>query len=632
MRPRVWAPHAGTVSLETAAGPAAVPGTTSVPMRREDPDRRGTSAGVRDSGWWIADLDLPHGTDYAFAVDGAPARPDPRSAWQPQGVHGPSRVFDADRHEWQDAGWQGVDVRGAVVYELHLGTFTPAGTLAGAIERLDHLVQLGVDVVELLPVAPFNGVHGWGYDGVGLYAVHEPYGGPGALQDFVDAAHGRGLAVCLDVVHNHLGPSGNYLDTFGPYFTEAHRTPWGAAVNLDGDGSTEVRRWICDSALRWFRDFHVDALRLDAVHALVDDSSTHLLAQLSDEVATLAEELGRPLSLVAESDLDDPVTVTATHDGGWGMTAQWADDVHHAIHALVTGETHGYYVDFGTPEVLRKALTRVFVHDGTWSTFRGRSWGRPVPAGTDGHRFVAFASDHDQVGNRALGDRPSSSLDGGALAIEAALVLLSPFTPMIFMGEEWGARTPWQFFTDHPEPELAEAVRDGRRAEFGGHGWAELYGSDVEVPDPQAVSTFEASRLDWDEPAQPDHARLLDWYRQLGALRRAVPDLASGDLAATRVEIIEAASQPDADVTTDAHATTPWHGCLVVHRGAARVVANLGTGDRTIVVPVGSGPATPGAEPWPGEARALWGGCTIARRTVDSIELVLAGRSVVVLA
>ncbi|NMR19422.1 malto-oligosyltrehalose trehalohydrolase [Cellulomonas fimi] len=565
MRPRVWAPDAGAVELVLT-----------------DPDRRLALERAGD-GWWappVGSADLEHGTDYAFAVDDAPPRPDPRSAWQPAGVHAASRVFDSGRFTWTDAGWRGRDVRESVVYELHVGTFTSGGTLDSAVERLDHLVDLGVDMVELMPVAAFDGERGWGYDGVALYAVHEAYGGPEALQRFVDAAHGRGLAVCLDVVYNHLGPSGNYLDTFGPYFTDRHETPWGRAVNLDGPGSTGVRRWICDNALHWLRDFHLDALRLDAVHALVDDSEVHVLAQLSDEVATLAAELGRPLSLIAESDQNDPATVSPTADGGKGMTAQWADDVHHAVHALVTGERHGYYADFGAPEVLARALTRVFVPDGGWSGFRDRPWGARVPAGMDGHRFVVFASDHDQVGNRALGDRPSARLDGGALAASAALVLVGPYTPMIFMGEEWGARTPWMYFTDHQDPELAAAVRRGRHDEFATHGWAELYPDqtvegELDVPDPQSPSTFEASRLDWSEPARSAHARLLAWYRDLLALRRSTPDLATGDRAATTVRWDELAAWDDPTGAS-------W---VVVRRGGVHVAVNLSSVEQRVPVP-----------------------------------------------
>lgn len=526
---RLWAPRASRVDLVLPAPGGPTAGTTAAMT-------------AADGGWWQAPQPLPPGTDYAFSLDGGPPRPDPRSPWQPAGVHGASRTFDAAAHPWADSGWPGRDVLGAVTYELHVGTFTPEGTLDAAVGRLDHLAGLGVDVVELMPVAAFGGHHGWGYDGVALWAVHQPYGGPAALQRFVDAAHARGLAVCLDVVDNHLGPSGNYLAEFGPYFTDRHHTPWGAAVNLDGDGSAEVRAFVIDKALRWLRDFHVDALRLDAVHALVDDSPRHLLAELSDAVAALAEQVGRPLSLVAESDANDPRTVTPTRETfqgrpGHGMTAQWADDVHHALHTLVTGERQGYYVDFGAPETLAQALTGAFVHDGGWSTFRGKPWGAPVPPETDGRRFVVCSQNHDQVGNRALGDRPSRVLAPGALAVSAAVVLLGPFTPMLFMGEEWGATTPFQYFSDHEEPELAEAISRGRAREFGGHGWSELYGADVEVPDPQARETFETSRLDWTEPRTDGGRRMLDLYRELVRLRHTEPAVASGDRRATTVRV-----------------------------------------------------------------------------------------------
>ena len=590
-RPRVWAPAARAVDLVLPNNDPSYPpaGHTRVlPLERDE------------DGWWVSGpLTLKHGTDYWFSVDGTDPRPDPRSPWQPGGVHGPSRTFDTGRFAWTDTDWRGLDVRGRVVYELHVGTFTPEGTLDAATDRLDHLVDLGVEVVELMPVAAFPGVHGWGYDGVALYAVHEPYGGPAALQRFVDAAHGRGLAVALDVVYNHLGPSGNYLAEFGPYFTERHHTPWGAAVDLDGEDAAGVRAFVIDNALRWLREFHVDALRLDAVHTLVDDSPRHLLAELSDAVAALADELGRPLSLIAESDANDPRTVTPTTSGGLGMTAQWADDVHHAIHALLTDERQGYYVDYGSPEVLAKAMTSGFVQDGGWSRFRGRRWGAPPGPDVDGHRFVVFASDHDQVGNRALGDRPSATLDFGALAMSAALVLCSPFTPMLFMGEEWGARTPWQFFTDHAEPELVEAIRRGRSAEFAGHDWERLYGGPVEVPDPQSPGTVAASRLDWREPAQPSHARLLRWYRDLIALRRR-SDLASGDRRSTRLR----------------HA----YGWLVLHRGPVRVVLNLS--DTVAMVPLDLDPADVGRV----EVLAAWANVAVHGDLVE-----VPGRAVAVL-
>lgn len=505
----VWAPAAQTVDLYLP-GQDRLVGMIPVP-----------------GGWWTAPFDLEPGTDYAFRVDGSPNRPDPRSALQPDGVHGPSRTVDPDTWRWTDQNWAGKDLRGSVIYELHVGTFTPEGTLDAAVSRLGHLVDLGVDIVELMPLAAFPGKAGWGYDGVGLWAVHEAYGGPDALARFVDAAHNAGIGVCLDVVYNHLGPSGNYLSVFGPYFTPAHHTPWGEAVNYDHDGSQQVRAFVIDSALRWMRDFHIDALRLDAIHEIKDDAAAaatpqrHVLAELSDAVAALSIELGRPLSLVAEADLNDVGVITPTSEEppakvpSLGMTAQWADDVHHALHVRLTGEDQGYYGDFAEVGAWAKAYGRAFLHNGTWSTFRERNWGAPVPEDTDPRRFVVFGSDHDQVGNRAVGDRPSVILDDAALAATAALVLLSPYTPMLFMGEEWGTRTPFQFFTDHEDDDLARSVSEGRVREFAGFGW-----DADEIPDPQAAATVEASRLRWSELDEAEHARVLAWYQALTTLRR----------------------------------------------------------------------------------------------------------------
>ena len=505
----VWAPAAQTVELYLP-GQDRLVGMIPVP-----------------GGWWTAPFELEPGTDYAFRVDGSPNRPDPRSALQPDGVHGPSRTVDPDAWQWTDQNWAGKDLRGSVIYELHVGTFTPEGTLDAAVSRLGHLVDLGVDIVELMPLAAFPGKAGWGYDGVGLWAVHEAYGGPDALARFVDAAHNAGIGVCLDVVYNHLGPSGNYLSVFGPYFTPAHHTPWGEAVNYDHDGSQQVRAFVIDSALRWMRDFHIDALRLDAIHEIKDDAAAaatpqrHVLAELSDAVAALSIELGRPLSLVAEADLNDVGVITPTSEEppakvpSLGMTAQWADDVHHALHVRLTGEDQGYYGDFAEVGAWAKAYGRAFLHNGTWSTFRERNWGAPVPEDTDPRRFVVFGSDHDQVGNRAVGDRPSVILDDAALAATAALVLLSPYTPMLFMGEEWGTRTPFQFFTDHEEDDLARSVSEGRVREFAGFGW-----DADEIPDPQAAATVEASRLRWSELDEAEHARVLAWYQALTTLRR----------------------------------------------------------------------------------------------------------------
>jgi len=593
---RVWAPAATAVDL-------VLPGTAAPGATGGAGGAQGAAPAVPmladEGGWWRSPAPVEAGTDYAFSLDGGPALPDPRSPWQPRGVHGPSRTFDAAAHQWSDGGWEGRSLLGAVIYELHIGTFTAEGTLDAAVGRLDHLVALGVDMVELMPVAAFPGTHGWGYDGVALYAVHDPYGGPAALQRFVDAAHARGIAVCLDVVYNHLGPSGNYLGAYGPYFTERHHTPWGAAVNLDGDDAAEVRAFVVDNALRWLRDFHVDALRLDAVHTLVDDSPRHLLAELSDAVADLEAEVGRPLSLVAESDLNDARMVTATAADGLGMTAQWNDDLHHALHALVTGERQGYYADFGSPETLAKALTEVFVHAGEYSSFRGKVWGAPVPPDVDRRRFVVFSQDHDQVGNRALGDRPSRTLSPGQLAVSAAVVMLGPGTPMLFMGEEWGATTPFQYFTDHAEPELARAVQEGRAREFGTHGWAELYGREIEVPDPQSAQTVEASRLDWSEPEEPAHASILAFYRELIRLRHTEPDLAAGE-------------RPAVDVADDGS----W---MVLHRGTVDVVLALVDGATAVPLPTADASSP--------QVLLAWGGTALAP---DGTTLTLQGPGVAV--
>ncbi|MFK4070697.1 malto-oligosyltrehalose trehalohydrolase [Streptomyces sp. NPDC029674] len=545
MRFEVWAPEAERVELECAGSTRAM---------ERDADR---------GGWWTAEAEAEDGTRYGFSVDGGPVLPDPRSRRQPDGPDGSSAVVDHDRYAWRTP-WAGRGVREAVLYELHVGTYTREGTLDAAAGRLGHLAELGVTHVELMPLCPFPGRYGWGYEGVSLWAVHEPYGGPEALKRFVDAAHAHGLGVILDVVHNHLGPSGNYLPAFGPYFTETHQTPWGAAVNLDAPGSDEVRAYLIGSALAWLRDYRIDGLRLDAVHALRDTRACHFLEELSAAVDALAAELGRPLSLIAESDLGDPRIVTPRASGGLGMHAQWNDDFHHALHTALTGESQGYYEDFARAPLaaLGKTLTRGFFHDGTYSTFRGRAHGRPVDrARTPAYRFLGYAQTHDQVGNRAQGDRLSASLSPGLLACAAALTLTSPFTPMLFMGEEWGATTPWQFFTDHTDPELAEAVRRGRRREFAAHGWAE-----EDIPDPQDHGTRDRSCLDWSEPERGHHARLLAWHRELIALRRSRGDLTDPDLAAVRVAFDERAR---------------W---FAFRRGDLRIAVNFG--EEPVVVPL----------------------------------------------
>ena len=390
MTPSLWAPAADAVDLVVEG------------------DR--TPMSPSDGGWWRTDVVLGDGDRYGFSLDGGDPRPDPRGLALPDGPHGLSAVFDTSRFAWSDDGWRGVDLEGAVIYETHVGTFTPEGTLDSAVERLPYLVDLGVTVVELLPLASYPGSHGWGYDGVAPYSVHETYGGPAALQRFVDAAHAHGLAVCLDVVHNHLGPDGNYLAEMGPYFTDRHPTPWGQALNLDGPGSDEVRRWVLDSVRQWLRDFHVDGLRLDAVHELHDETATHLLEEMSREVDELADRTGRTRWLVAESDRNDPRTVTprGTGDavGGLGVHGQWADDVHHALHVALTGETQGYYADFADPAALAKVLRTPFFHDGTWSSFRGRRHGRPVDRDHPGLAVRGVAAD-PRPGGQPCAGRPA---------------------------------------------------------------------------------------------------------------------------------------------------------------------------------------------------------------------------------
>jgi len=494
---RVWAPAAERVSI-VAEGEER-------PLSRSDPD-----------GWWADDRPLLLGTRYGFRLDGdEQVLPDPRGRSLPDGVHGISEVVDTT--PLPVAGWAGRALDNAVLYELHIGTFTLEGTLDSAISRLDHLVDLGIDFVELLPVNAFNGEHNWGYDGVAWFAVQCSYGGPAAYRRFVTACHERGLAVIQDVVYNHLGPSGNVLPRFGPYLRSDSRTTWGDAIDLT---EPEVRRYILDNARMWMEEYGVDGLRLDAVHALVDTRPVHLLQELAAQTDALSAELGRPLSLIAESDLNDPVLIEP-RGAGYGLTAQWSDDYHHAVHVALTGETDGYYADFASLGALAKASTRGFFHDGTYSSFRGREHGRPVPPEVPTTRFVTFAQDHDQVGNRATGDRLSTSLSVERLRVAAVLNLCSPFTPMLFMGEEWGASTPWQFFTSHPEPELGAATARGRIAEFARMGW-----DPDAVPDPQDPATFLRSKLDWSEPGRSPHRELLELYRQLIALRHREPEFA----------------------------------------------------------------------------------------------------------
>jgi maltooligosyltrehalose trehalohydrolase len=542
--PRVWAPLARSVDLDLGS-------EGRVPMQA-------------DGAWWTAPQPVRIGEDYGFVIDGDGPFPDPRSAFQPHGVHGLSRAVDHSAFAWSDAGWRPTPLASAVIYELHVGTFSEGGTFESAIEHLPHLVQLGVTHVELMPVCEFPGARGWGYDGVDLFAPHHAYGGPEGLKRLVDACHANGLAVVLDVVYNHFGPDGNYLARFGPYFTDRYKTPWGDAVNLDGQGSDEVRRFFCDNALLWLRDYHVDALRLDAVHAFIDTSAVHFLEQLGAEVETLAAASGRQLALIAESDLNDPRLVRSRESGGYGLDAQWSDDFHHALHSVLTGERSGYYEDFGSVADLATALRDVFVYAGRLSAHRGRTHGRS-PGALPGPRFVVSVQNHDQVGNRAVGDRLSQTLSTGQLQVAAALLLTSPFVPMLFQGEEWGAATPFQYFTSHEDETLGRLVSEGRCREFVAFGW-----NPETVPDPQAVATFERSRLNWAELHEPAHATLFDWYRALIALRASEPALRDGSREHLTVDY----SEHDA-----------W---LVVHRRHVSVVCNLGA--KAAAIPIDGDP------------------------------------------
>jgi len=516
----VWAPDRHRVRLVVAD-----PGGGVVEMVRGN------------DGWWEPEpaerdhvsriLTSPE-VDYSYVLDADwHDYSDPRSRRQ-YDVHGQSRLYDPATFAWTDQGWPGRPLHGSVVYELHVGAFTPEGTLDSATEKLDHLRSIGVDLVELMPVNAFNGTHNWGYDGVGWFAVTEEYGGPPAYQRFVDACHAAGLGVVQDVVYNHLGPSGNHLPLFGPYLKEGRNT-WGDLVNLDGQGSAEVRRFVLDNVRMWFEDYHVDALRLDAVHALVDASPVHLLEEMATETQALSARLGRPLTLIAESDLNDARLVTPREDGGYGLDAQWSDDFHHALHVALTGETSGYYADFAPLSALAKVCEQGFFHDGTWSSFRECEHGRPIDTEhLPAWRLVVCSQNHDQVGNRARGDRLTEHLDDDQLACAALLTLCGPFTPMLFMGEEWAASTPFEFFTSHAEHDLGEATAEGRIAEFAKMGWDPSV-----VPDPQDPETFERSKLDWSELGQGRHAVLLDVYRRLAALRRSLPELTNPSFGAS---------------------------------------------------------------------------------------------------
>jgi len=520
---RVWAPTPQV--LELIADDCSGADPTAVALQRQP------------NGWWAPPQPIEPSTRYSFRVDGD-VLADPASRWQPNGIDGPSAVDDPGAFAWTDAGFAPPPWNTAVIYELHLGTFSGSGDAAGAVDHLGHLVDLGVTHVEIMPLGTYGGRWGWGYDGVFWSAPHHTYGEPDDIRRLIDACHGHGLGVIIDVVYNHLGPVGNVLARFGPYFTEQHHTPWGSAINLDQEGSDGVRHRILSDATMWLRDYHADGLRLDAVHALIDDSTPHLLAELGAAADALAAQQDREIVLIAETDLHDPTPVTSRVDGGYGLGAQWADDLHHAVHVALTGESTGYYGEYQAPGLIAEALNSVHTQ------------GRPV-GDLPRERFVVSLQNHDQIGNRPAGDRLHHSVGSEMVRAAATLFLLAPTTPMIFQGEEWAASSPFPYFADHTG-ELADAIREGREREFA---WTET-DDGPELPDALAEATYRSAALDWDELGDGEHLATLDWYRELLALRRDHPELGA---------------------STPISATQDDNAVVTAQRGAFTIVANLST-------------------------------------------------------
>src|SRR5688572_5668450 len=492
----VWAPQAESVSLEIS-----------------EPEKRLLPMEQTEFGYWFTTLPEIHpDTRYTFKINKATERPDPASFFQPDGVHKASALVDHHAFSWTDQDWKGIPLEKLIIYELHTGTFTEQQSFEGIISKLDYLAELGINCIEIMPVAQFPGNRNWGYDGVYPFAVQNSYGGPDGLKKLVDACHQKGISVVLDVVYNHMGPEGNYLNDFGPYFTDKYKTPWGSALNFDDADCDGVRNFFIQNALMWLRDYHIDALRLDAVNAIMDFSAHHFLQELSEEVTKLTEQTGREYLLIAESDLNDVRMINPIEKGGYGMHAQWNDDFHHALHALVTGEKAGYYADFGKIDDLAKAFQDTFVFNGNYAPHRRKSYGNSA-AENPAEQFVVCAQNHDQVGNRMPGDRLSETLSLEALKLVAATYLLSPYIPMLFMGEEYGEKNPFQYFISHTDKDLVKAVQEGRKNEFKSFKYA------GEVPDPQSEETFRRSMLSWNyRDGEP--AALFNFYKKLIGLRK----------------------------------------------------------------------------------------------------------------
>lgn len=513
----LWGPNLDSVAVQLVSDSNRL-----IPMERQE------------RGYWKAIAsDIPPGTRYFYQLNGGDGRPDPASHYQPEGVHGPSAVVD-HQFEWTDQDWKGVSLESMIVYELHVGTFTPEGTFEAIIPRLKDLKELGVTAIEIMPISQFPGNHppdeanqghdyrNWGYDGTYLYSAQNSYGGPEGLKKLVDACHQEGIALILDVVYNHFGPEGNYISLYGPYFTEVYLTPWGSAVNFDDKHSPDVRNFFIQNALHWFRHYHLDGLRLDAVHAIYDLGAFHILEELSENVAALSEEMGRELYLIAESDLNDPQIIRPAEVGGYGVQAQWSDDLHHSLYSLLTGDRSGYYQDYGKCEHLAKAIQNNFVYDWQYSPFRGRNHGRS-PKGCSPSQFVVCIQNHDQVGNQMMGDRLSKLVSYEALKLAAGTILLSPYTPLLFMGEEYGEEVPFTYFVSHSDPDLIKAVREGRKREFAD------FHAEGEPLDPEAVETFLMCKLNWEKRKEGKHQTLWSFYQHLIQLRNSLPPLLQRD-------------------------------------------------------------------------------------------------------
>jgi maltooligosyltrehalose trehalohydrolase len=544
VRWRVWAPHAASVELVLMNGEERC-------QHKMNPE---------ESGYFIQTLAaIPEGQRYVYCLDSGLERPDPASRWQPDGVHQASAVLRPARFVWSDDTWMGVRREDLVFYELHVGTFTPAGTFDAIIPRLPVLRALGVTAVELMPIAQFPGTRNWGYDGVYPYAPHNSYGGPHGLQRLVDACHAAGLALFLDVVYNHCGPEGNYLQAFGPYFTEHYHTAWGRAVNYDDRGSDAVRAFVLDNVRLWIEDYHVDGLRLDAVHAIYDRSPYHILQAIKDTADAAANRVGRQVHVVAESDLNDVRLLLPPERGGYGLDAQWSDDFHHVIHACLTGESQGYYADYGRRDDVPRVLEETFIYNGCYSPHRGRRHGAPSQ-GLPGDRFVVCIQNHDQVGNRAAGERLGMLVAPPAQRLAASLLLLAPHLPLLFMGEEYGEEHPFLFFCSFADTDLVESIRLGRRQEF------EAFHAHGEVPDPQAEATFAASCLTWSWASDPHRAGLRQLYQDLLSVRQRWPVLRNFTGRAAR---LLAGSAPQAVLELIRSVYTPEGGT------ALRVYGNL---------------------------------------------------------